>query len=957
MRTALVGRERELAVLTDALARAMEGHPRVVLCRGEPGVGKTRLADELRRRASAEGVPCLWGRAEESDSTPPYWPWQQVLRDVPTIADLSATDEQSLSTDLGPLARHVFPRAAASVKGRSSIEDRLQQFDAVRYLLRFVTLQRPLLIVIDDAHGADEASLLLLQHITQGLTDERILLLVNQRDTEKAHRVLEVELLRQPITRQLDLRGLGATAVGEQLTLLVGHEVPDVEIAHVHSATGGNPFFVAEMGRMLAEVGPGARTARVTTDVRAAIKARLERLSPHCLRFLSAACVVGQDFELTVVAAMLGVAVLDCLEPLEEAVSAGLVEGNSAVSRHRFTHAILRDAIEAGLTTGERVRLHRSAAEALEATHAGRIEPHLFDLARHWSMAWVLGDSARAAGWIRRAGEQALHDQAYEEAARLLRMALDVWAGAEDEIGRCGLLLELGLALNFASDIPGALAACREASALAADLALPELVAAAALAVEPTMLPEADAGIRRLCEEALAALGDQQTVLRARVNARLAEVCDNLGDTETARRASEEALALADQSADVTALVAALQACQLANASPDGLDQRAALAERMLSLGRDTSDRSAQLWGRLWRIDVALERGELGVAIMELDAAVQCADGVRARMARWQLLRCQAVLAQARARFEEARRLAAHAFAILAPTGNPRAYMVRTGLLSAMGHHVGYDAEAVAWSGLAENAGQPDFPTDGVIRALAPAWMLSEMGREDEAAAIYRSLGPVAEWQPTPHATLFAYAFGICVAMSLDASDDVASLHDMLNPYRGHHVVSGTCSVAYFGPVELWLGVAAAYLDQLDDAVVDLEQALKTSETTGAIGFEIEAQSELAAALARRARPGDRARARSLAVDSARRAEALGMPPLAGKAERLIQGLDRRSSATLTPREREVAELVAQGLTNREIATRLYLSERTAENHVQHILAKLDLANRSQIAVWVAAPK
>ncbi|MDQ4036985.1 MAG: AAA family ATPase [Actinomycetota bacterium] len=952
MRTALVGREREFAVLTDSLAQAMEGHPRVVLCRGEPGVGKTRLADELRRRASTQGVPCLWGRAEEPDSPPPYWPWQQVLRGVPTIADLSGTDEQSLSTDLGPLARHVFPRAAASAKGGSFVEDRLRQFDAVRHLLRLVSLQRPLLIVIDDAHGADEASLLLLRHITQGLTDERMLLLVNQRDTERAHHVLEVELLRQPITRQLVLRGLGATAVGEQLTSLLGHEVPDVEIAYVHSATGGNPFFVAEMGRMLEEGGRGARSVQVTTDVRDAIKARLQRRSPDCLRFLRAASVVGPDFELTVVAAMLGVAVLDCLDPLEEAVAAGLVEAASAVSRHRFTHAILRDAIEAGLTTGERVRLHHSAAEALEATYAGRVEPHLFDLARHWSMAWVLGDSARAARWIRRAGEEAMRDHGYEEGARLFRMALDVWAGAEDEIDRCRLLLDLGWALNFASDIPGALKACREASALAADLALPELVAEAALAVEPTMFPEADLAIRRLCEAAVRALGDEHTVLRVRVNARLAEICDNLGDVETARRASEEALALADRIGEVTALVAALHACQLANASPDNIDRRAALAERMLSLGRDTSDRSAQLWGRLWRIDVALERGELGVAARELDAALQCAEGVRARMARWQLLRCQAVLAQARARFEEARRLGAKAFSILAPTGNPLAYIVRTGLLSAMGHHVGYDAEAAAWSGFATGSDPPAFPTAGVIRALAPAWMLSEIGREDQAAAIYRSLGPVAEWRPTPHATLFAYAFGICVAKSLDASDDVAALHDLLNPYRGHHVVSGTCSVAYFGPVELWLGVAAAYLDQLDDAVVDLEEALKATGTNGAVGFELEAQIELADVLVRRSRPGDRARSRSLAAESARRAEALRMPPLAAKAERLIQGLDHRSSATLTPREREVAELVAQGLTNREIAGRLYLSERTAENHVQHILTKLDLSNRSQIATW-----
>jgi len=606
------------------------------------------------------------------------------------------------------------------------------------------------------------------------------------------------------------------------------------------------------------------------------------------------------------------------------------------------------------LTTADRVLLHRKAAEALEDIYAGRVAPHLFDLARHWSISWVLGESARAAGWILRAGEEAMDGHAYEEAARLFGVALDVSADATDDIGRCRVLLKLGAALNLTSDLPGALAACREASALASALERPQLVAAAALTVEPTMLPEADATIRMLCEAALAALTVEHAALRAKVMARLAEVCDHLGDVETARWAGEEALSLADQSGDATALVAALQACQLANASPDGLEERAALAERILSVGRETSDRGAQLWGHLWRIDVALERGELGVATSELDAAVLRAHEVRGRMARWQLLRCQAVLAQARARFEDARRLAAQAFSILAPTGNPLAF-VRTGLLSAMGHHIGYDAEALAASGLAQEADPSDFPTQGVIRALAPAWVLSEVGRGDEAAVLYRALGPVAEWRPTPHATLFAYAFGICVAKSLDAAGDVASLHDLMNPYRGHHVVSGTCSVAYFGPVELWLGVAGAYLDQLDDAVVDLEQALKTCVTSGAVGFEIEAQNELAAVLARRARPGDRARSRTLAAASRKQAHALGMTPLAAQAGLLIQKLNDRSAATLTPRESEVATLVAQGLTNREIAARLYLSERTAENHVQHILTKLDLANRSQIGMWVFA--
>lgn len=447
MRSELVGREHELAVLQENLTAAVASQPRLVLCRGEPGIGKTRLAQELSSRAAAKEVSVVWGRADDSAGAPPYWPWRQMLRGMSTIADTAAiAEEHRLTADLSPLAPDHFAETVDQPTGSASIEDRFRQFDAVRELLRKVTLRRPLVIVFDDAHAADEGSLLLLHHLTRGLTDERLLLIVNQRSTEKAHWVLEIELLRQPITTQLDLRGLGAPAVARQLTSLVGHGVPDLDVAHVHSATGGNPFFVTEMGRMLVEGEPAASTALLTTDVRAAVKARLDRLTPGCLRLLQAASVIGQEFDLTVVAAMLDVPALDCLGPLDEAVAAGLVEAASAATRHRVTHAIIRDAIEAGLTTADRVLLHRKAAEALEDIYAGRVAPHLFDLARHWSISWVLGESARAAGWILRAGEAAMDGHAYEEAARLFRVALDVWAGATDDIGRCRVLLQLGAA-------------------------------------------------------------------------------------------------------------------------------------------------------------------------------------------------------------------------------------------------------------------------------------------------------------------------------------------------------------------------------------------------------------------------------------------------------------------------------------------------------------------------------
>ena len=671
---------------------------------------------------------------------------------------------------------------------------------------------------------------------------------------------------------------------------------------------------------------------------------------------LRAASIVGQEFSAAVPAAMLGFPVMRCLGLLDEAALAGLVEVPSITGQHRFAHALLRDAIEAGLGTPERVHLHRLAAEALEQLYGGQLGRHLFDLAHHWAVAAVQGDTVRAVGWIERAGNEAMRRHAYEESARLFRLALDVGTNDIDQGDRCRLLLGLGPALYLSSDLPGGLEACVEAAALAADMGRPDLVAQAALVTEPTFQPQTDLIIRQLCERAIAAVGPDSPALRARVMARFAQVCDYLADVEPAGPASEEALDLAEQSAEHTALVAALHARQIVCSGPEGLEERASLAERLLALGRGAGDPNEQLWGHLWQVDVAFERGDFGRAAREVDVVARLAQEVRGPLANWQLLRCQAMLAQAQARFDDARHLANEAFTVVAPTGHPAAALIRGALLSAVAHHIGYDPESLAANGIPA-AGSPALPfqTAGVIGGLATAEILTETGRLPEAAAIYRSLGAVGDWRISPHSTLATYKCGIVVAAALDAADDLATLRELFSPYRGHHVISGAGPLGYFGPVELWLGTAAAYLDQLDDAIADLEHAIKASTASRAAGFQVEAQYELAAVLARRARAGDWSRARPLATDCAKQASSLGMLPIAAKAAQLTEKLDQQSSTMLTPREREVAELVAHGLTNREIAARLYLSERTAENHVQHILTKLDLSNRSQIAMWVSA--
>jgi DNA-binding CsgD family transcriptional regulator len=416
--------------------------------------------------------------------------------------------------------------------------------------------------------------------------------------------------------------------------------------------------------------------------------------------------------------------------------------------------------------------------------------------------------------------------------------------------------------------------------------------------------------------------------------------------------ASIRAVELAEACGDAGALEAALTARHLTCAGPSGMEERAELAERMLALGK-VGTASTQLRGLLWGIGAAFEHGDLAAVARDLAPLAWCADQVGGPLARWQLLRTRAALAQAQARFADVTQLSEE---LAEPSGLPLEAGTRLGLASAVGHHIGHDVAGSAALLVPTTSDRTPAHAPGVLDSIGAAYVLAATGRHAEAAARYRELGPPERWRPRPHVELVCHALAIDVAIVLGRREDVAVLRGMLDRHRGRYVVARAGAVPVFtlGPVELWLGRAAAHLGCLDDAVADLEAAAASAGLHGAAGFVVEAGCELAAALARRDRPGDTARARALATATATDAGILGMTRFATQAATLRDRLDATAASPLTHREREVATLVADRLTNREIAQRLQLSERTAQNHVQHILTKLDLRGRREIAAWLA---
>jgi hypothetical protein len=537
MRTELVGRRHELTLLIDCLTLAMAGQARLVLRRGEPGIGKTRLAEELAALAASRDVTTAWGPPAEAMGAPPYWSWRQVMLRVDDDVDLRAVAAaHGLEEDRSRLAPDLIPDRQVHTEVFPSDVARFRSFDAFTRLLREVTRVRPLLIVLDDVHHAAPSSLQLLQHLARTMGGQRLLVVVNHRDTEPIPLIVR-ELDREPVTEVLELRGLAVPAVGAQLTALLGRSISDREVQRVHARTGGNPFFVREVARVLGD--PRTRTAdgAVPDGVRAAIAARLGRLTVDSAQALTAASVIGREFAAPTVARMLDVPVLGCLAVLDEAAAAGLVEATAVAGRYRFTHDLIRDAVEADLGTSDRVRLHRSAAETIETSCEGTPDDCLADLARHWAVAAVAGERARATAWIRRAAEEAVHRLAYEEAARLYRLAVTVGARDLDGDLRCRLLIDAGTALRLAGDLSERLTVSRQAAALARRLGRADLLAQAAVVLEGGLPDvESEVTLRRWCEEALATMDSRPSALRAKVLATLSDACMYLADVQACKR-------------------------------------------------------------------------------------------------------------------------------------------------------------------------------------------------------------------------------------------------------------------------------------------------------------------------------------------------------------------------------------------------------------------------------------
>jgi DNA-binding CsgD family transcriptional regulator len=323
-------------------------------------------------------------------------------------------------------------------------------------------------------------------------------------------------------------------------------------------------------------------------------------------------------------------------------------------------------------------------------------------------------------------------------------------------------------------------------------------------------------------------------------------------------------------------------------------------------------------------------------------------------MARWHVSRAEAVVAQAVGRFDDALEHAEQARALFAQHEDALgAEAMYLGFRSGLEMHAGWTPECSRRWDTIDLAQAPPFL--GELPLLAPAVAHLGAGRTDDALRLYRRLGAAEGWAaPGPqndNIWLHMYVVRILLASRLGIVTDLPPLLDVIGEFRGRHVASGGGAIAYEGCVELWLGVGARALGDLETADRELAAAVEIAGAAGTPGFEVHARVERAEVLIARGRVADHAAARAELTAAQATAGQLGMPEFLARIDELRERLPR-DEGPLSPRELEVAALVAEGRTNKEIAAALFVSERTAQNHVQHILTKLGLANRTQVAAW-----
>lgn len=873
-----VGRDAELTELRTALAASFAGRGSLFLVSGEPGIGKTRLAEELTGDARRRGALVLVGRCWEAGGAPAYWPWAQALREYIRTADAGTLRDQlgagaAEVAQLIPELRQQLPDLPEPVTTDPD-GARFRQFDAVAVFLRAVSAARPMVVVLDDLHAADPASLLLLQFVSRELRTSGLLIIGAFRELDPAAApaltATVAELARESVTRRLTLRGLGAPEIADFVDATAPSVASPAVLEALREETAGNPLFVNEIVRLLALEGAavqpdGSLRIAIPQTVREAIARRLEHLSDGCNRALAHASVLGREFPLDTLGHAAGLAHDELVDRVDEAVLARLLsEVPNVPGRFRFTHMLIRDTLYERLTPARRVLLHRRVMQALESDGS---DSQLAELAHH---AVAGSDFDRAVRYARRAGDEALALSAYEEAARLYETALEALALARagEPSARCELLLAFGDAQAGAGRQAGAKGAFLEAADLARQLGLRHELARAAAGYGGRLAwarTATDDQLVPLLEEGIAAVGDD-VELRARLLARLAGALRDEHSRDRRDALSREAVELARRSRNPAALAHALTGRWGAIVAPDTLDECIEIADELCQVAAGLHDLERLAIGHGIEVTSHAMAGNIREADTHRAAASEIAQELGQPGQLWLAAGTHAAFALAAGRLEEGEQLAAEAI-LLGERAQPEMAvpvnrLQRYTLADFRGRLADVEAQI---AGLV--AAWPSRPMFRCVLTLIHA----RVGRQAEAT---RALDELSEGDfaalPFDQEWLFGMSLLAEAAALLNHASGRA-LYELLLPWSALNAADPAEGMR--GSVSRYLGLLAGAEGREADAERHFEDALVRNEEMGAEPWLARTQEDFARLLSSR----DSDRARSLEASARASYRRLGM--------------------------------------------------------------------------------
>jgi DNA-binding winged helix-turn-helix (wHTH) protein/tetratricopeptide (TPR) repeat protein len=904
----LVGREALLARLEAALDDAAAGRGGIVLLEGEAGVGKTSLLDAVADLARARGLRVARGACRESGG-PAFAPWSQALEEL--LAAASDSELSSLSdaatgpwiAALVPILVERLPGLAPGARDERG-ESRWRQFAAVSRALALAARAHPLVVLLDDLHWADTASLRLVEHLVPELRRQPLLVVGAQRD-ERTGGVALLSVLRGEIARTgagcvERVERLSRDEVGRLFAALSGAAPEAWLVSALHARTSGNPFLVVELVRELAPrlaAGPAElyrALSEVPGAVRQVVSGRVARLSARAREILALAAVAGPEFELARLQNAAATEPDDVLDALDEALGARLVEElPGAPGRLRFAHGLIHEAILAELDGLRRARLHLALGLAFEAA-GGEVAAPAAELARHFLAAEALGTSARAAHWSLRAGAAASRSLAYEEAAGHYERALArLDPGALAPEARYDLLLALGRARHFGlGDYVRAREAFSAAAAVARELGDPARLAEAALAyaaIPQSSVPEAERECCAVLEDALAAQPPDAELARARLLARLAAFLAS----EPRRQAeavalARGALATARRAQDASTVLEALlplnRALRLQGLTPP--EERLAVSAESSALAEALDAGVFENLARGQRISPLLELARRAEVDTEVDRYAALAERLRVPALSWLVPILRAMQQLLDGDFGRVEATALSALPVAAKVPGSVAPGVIAVLLYVLRREQGRLAEVEgAMRGLV--ASYPGVPGPRAWLAL----LLAESGRPDlareELAWFAREgLGTLAGtegWRPS-----LAMLGEACLAVGEDGL--LPALHAELLPVARHCLVVGD-GILCVGPAARVLGGMAARLGRLDEAWAHFERALALAGELRSPPWAARTRLDWARALLRHGGRADRARAAVLAGEARAAASAGGMPRIGAEAGEVLERL------------------------------------------------------------------